>query len=122
MTRWLESSGHCARYSQERRCGRTRLASEEILERLLDDLTSSVGDGPGQRDLFGADFNAVLSEAALLDSAVSHERLQPLMLERFASGMLVKQPHLGDGSSADESGLLIKLRAGLHAAAAGDTT
>ncbi len=44
------------------------------------------------------------------------------MFERFAGRMLVEKPNLGDRGCAHEAGALVELRAGLHAAAAGDAT
>src|SRR5262249_49472631 len=96
------------------------LAAEEVLDRLLDDLATGVGNGFGERDVLGAHLHAVLCVAALLDAAIAHQGPQALMFQRLARGMLVKEPHLGNGRGANEAGALIELRTGLHAAGAGD--
>ena len=74
----------------------------------------------GQRDILGANLDAVLRVAAFLNAAVAHQRRETLALQLFACGMRVEQPHLRDGGRAHEAGLFVELRAGLHAAAAGD--
>src|SRR5208282_182883 len=65
------------------------LSAEEVLDCLDGYVTADVGDGVGQRDLFGADLDAVLSEAALLDPAIAGERAQAIFLEDFAGGVVV---------------------------------
>src|ERR1051325_6437269 len=102
------------------RFGISGSSSEEILDCLLHHLAAGVGNGLGKRDIFGADLDTILREAALLNAAIAHERLKTFMLERLARGMLVEEPHLRDGGCADKAGMLIELRARLHAAAAGD--
>lgn len=97
------------------------LSGKDVFDRLAHDLAANFGDGVGQRDVFGADFNAILGVAALLDAAIAHQRVQALFLQSFAGGMSVEEPHLRNGRRADEVGLVIELRAHFHAAAAGDT-
>jgi hypothetical protein len=70
--------------------------------------------------LLGADFDAVLREAALLNAAVAGQRAQALFLEDLAGGVVVEELDLGDGGRADEAGVLVELRADFHAAGAGD--
>ena len=96
------------------------LSAEEILHGLDGHVAADVGDGVGQRDLFGADFDAVLCEAALLDAAIAGESAQAIFLEDFAGGVIVEEFDLGNSGCADEARVLIELRADLHAAAAGD--
>ena len=69
---------------------------------------------------FGAGLDAVLREAALLNAAVAGERAETLFLEDFAGGVDVEELDLGDGGGADEVGVVVELRADLHAAGAGD--
>src|SRR5215469_17316097 len=97
------------------------LASEKIFQRLLNNFAAGIGNGFGEWNLLRANFDAILGEAALLDSTIAHERLEPFMLESLAGGVLIKQPYLRDGGRAYEAGFLIELRASLHATAAGDT-
>ena len=86
----------------------------------IEDVAAYVGDGVGERDLLGADFDAVLREAALLDAAVAGERAETFFLEDFAGGVIVEELDLGDGGGADEACLFVELRADFHAAGAGD--
>ena len=71
-------------------------------------------------NLLGADFDAVLREAALLNAAVAGESAQAFFLEDLAGGVVVEELDLGDGGCADEVGVLVELRADFHAAAAAD--
>ncbi len=97
-----------------------RLAAEEVFGFLDEDVAADVGDGVGEGDLLGAGLDAVLSEAALLDSAIACEGAETLFLEDFAGWVIVEELDLGDGGGADESRFLVKLRADFHAAGAGD--
>src|SRR5580658_8673340 len=81
---------------------------------------TKISAGKGHRDILGADFDAVLRVATLLDAAVAHEGRETLMLQLFARGMSVEQPHLRDGGRAYEAGIFVELRASFHATAAGD--
>src|SRR5262245_13949823 len=96
------------------------LPPEEILNRLLHHFAAGIGNGLRERDVLGAHLHAVLREAALLNAAIAHERLESLLLQRLACGMLVEEANLGDGGCAHEAGALIELRAGFHAATTGD--
>jgi hypothetical protein len=96
------------------------LSAEEVFGFLDQDVAAYVGDGVGEGDAFGADFYAVLREAALLDSAVASEGAETLLLEDFAGGVVIEELDLGDGGCADEAGRVIELRADFHAAAATD--
>ena len=97
-----------------------RLSAEEIFHGLDGYVAADVGDGVSQGDLFGADFDAVLCEATLLDAAVAREGAQALFLEDLAGGVVVEELDLRDGGRADEVCLFVELRADFHAAAAGD--
>jgi hypothetical protein len=46
-------------------------ACEEVFDLLDEDVAAHVGDGFGEGELFGAGLDAVLCEAALLNTAVS---------------------------------------------------
>ena len=84
------------------------------------DVASDVGDGIRERNALGADFYAVLGEAALLNAAVAGEGAQALFLEDFAGWMVIEELDLGDGGCAYEVCVLVELRADFHAAAATD--
>src|SRR5687767_8010814 len=64
-----------------------------------------------QRDLHGADFDAVLSLAAIRNPARSHHALQPFALSESAAGVQVQTPHLGKRRGTDEFALFAPLRA-----------
>jgi hypothetical protein len=83
-------------------------------------VAADVGDGVGEGNALGADFDAVLREAALLNAAVAGQGAQALFLEDLAGGVVVEELDLGDGGRADEAGVVVELRADFHAAAAGD--
>ena len=87
---------------------------------MLHDLAADLSNRSGQGDFFGTDFYAVLSVAAFLDTAVSHERGEALALQCGSGGMSVEQTDLRDGGGANESGVFVELRTGFHATAAGD--
>src|SRR5437867_5296426 len=53
-----------------------------------------------------------------MDSAIAHQRRQPLALQRLPSYVRIEEPHLRNRCRAHESGLLVELRANFHAAAA----
>src|SRR5271165_5631575 len=96
------------------------LRPKQILHRLPHDLSADVRDGLGEWNVFGADFDAVLRVATLLDAAVAHQRLQAIDLQRFARGMGVEQAYLRNGGRTDEASVVIELGASFHAAAARD--
>ena len=100
--------------------GNEKLGADEVLELLEGDVAADVGDGVGEWEVLGADFDAVLSEAALLNATVSGEGAEAFFFEDFACGVLVEEFDLGDGGCADEVGGVVELGADFHAAAAGD--
>src|SRR5437773_12165016 len=57
-----------------------------------------------------------------MDSAIAHQRRQPLALQRLPSYVRIKEPHLRNRCRAHESGLLVELRAHFHAAGARNAT
>jgi len=85
------------------------------------DVAAYVGDGVSEREALGADFDAVLRKAALLNAAVSGQRAQALFLQNLADGVVVEELDLSDGGRTHKSSLLIELRTNLHAAGAGNT-
>src|SRR5581483_2237689 len=97
-----------------------RLSTEHVPEHLLHYLTSYLSNGAGERNLLGANLDTVLRVAALVNSAVAHQSVQAVALENAARGMCVEQPHLRDYGGAHETRSFVKLRAGFHAAGAGD--
>src|SRR5271165_5586642 len=96
------------------------LRPEQVFHRLPHDLAADVGDGLGERNVFGADFDAVLRVAALLDAAVAHQGFESIDLQRLPCWVIVEQTHLRYGGSSYEAGMFVELRAGFHAAAAGN--
>src|SRR6266851_2240552 len=98
----------------------TGLAGEEVLDLLDEDVAAQVGDCFGEGELLGAGLDAVLSEAALLDAAVSGEGAEAILFEDCAAGVHVEELGLGDGGGSDEAGGVVELRADLHADGAGD--
>ena len=52
------------------------------------------GDRGRERDVFGANLDAVLGVATFLDAAVAHEGGEAFALEGFAGGMRVEEAHL----------------------------
>ena len=96
------------------------LSAEEVFDFLDDYVPAYVGDGVGERDLFGTGFNAVLGVAAFLNSAVAGEGAETFFLEDFTGGVVVEELDLGDGGGADEACFFVELRTDFHAAGAGD--
>src|SRR6266571_8247297 len=92
------------------------LFPEQITNRLFHDLASHLRYGASQRNVLGADLDAVLRITALLDAAIAHEGCQPLTLERLACGMCIEELNLRDGGGAHETGGFVELRTSLHAA------
>src|SRR5208337_2807909 len=85
------------------------LPAEQIANRLLHDRAAHLGDRFGERDVFRTRFEAVLRVSALLNSAIPHQRRQPLALQRGAGGMGIEQAYLRDSGCADESRALVEL-------------
>jgi len=88
---------------------------------LLDeDVAAHVADGLGEGKSFGAGLDAVLCEAALLDTAVAGESAETLFFENGPGGVHVEELGLSDGGGADEAGGVVELGADLHADGAAD--
>jgi hypothetical protein len=68
-------------------CG---LSAEEVFDFLEQDVAADVGDGIRERNALGADFYAVLGEAAFLNAAVAGEGAQALFLADFAGWMVIE--------------------------------
>src|ERR1700710_1608807 len=96
------------------------LAGEENFHFLEDNIARDVGDGFGEGKLFGAGFDAVLGEAALLHAAVAGEGAKTFFFEDSTGRIHVEELDLCDGCGANEVGRVIELRADLHADGAGD--
>src|SRR5450631_2988191 len=97
------------------------LSREQILRCLDHYVATHIGNRFCQRQLFRACLDAVLRETALLDSAISHQRVQAIFLEYFTGRMLVEELNLRDRRSAHKVSRVVKLRTNLHANGAGDT-
>jgi hypothetical protein len=82
-------------------------------------LAANVCDGVGQVDRFGANLNAVLGVAALVNPTLAHHHVQSIALEGTACGVSVEITDLPDHGRPDKRGAIIDLRAGLNAAGAG---
>ena len=74
------SRDEAARWMGHRDRTWSELAAQEVFGFLNEDVAADVGDGVGEGDSFGADFYAVLREAALLHAAVAGERPQAIFL------------------------------------------
>src|SRR6267154_6586452 len=109
----------------ERSCqvvrGRQKSAPEKVTQGLVHDRAAYLRNGRCERDILGADLDAVLSVAAFLDAAIAHQGRQALALQFLARGMHVEQPCLRDGRGAHEARILVELRASFHAAATRNT-
>src|ERR1035437_2801011 len=62
------------------------LAAQKILRLLQNYVPAHVGDGVGQRNPLGADFDAILGEAALLDAAVAGQGAEAVISEERRVG------------------------------------
>ena len=94
------------------------LSAQKVFGFLDQHVAADVGNCVGEGDAFGADFYAVLREAAFLNAAVAGEGAETVFLEDFAGGVVVEELDLGDGGRADEACIVIELRTDFHAAAA----
>ena len=70
------------------------LTSEEVAQGLLRDGAANFRNRARQGNVFRADFDAVLSITAFLDSTVSHKRREPLALQGSTGWVRVEQPYL----------------------------
>src|SRR5579872_845875 len=95
-----------------------KLAPQKVTQGLFHDLPTHFGNGLGEWNVFGANFDAVLGVTAFLDAAIAHESCQSFALQRFAGGMRVEQTHLGDRRRPNEIRSVVELRTGFHATAA----
>lgn len=96
------------------------LSREEIPDLLHEDISTHVADCLGEGKLLGAGHDAVLGEAALLDSAVASQGTEPIFGEDGSGGIHVEELSLRDGGGTHEVRGRVELRADFHAAAAGD--
>jgi len=69
-------------------------APQQVSQGLHHNLSTNLGNRLGQRNVLRANLDAVLCVAAFLDSAIAHQRSQPLALERLPRGMGIEKPHL----------------------------
>ena len=82
---------------------RFRLATGEEFFDALDGCGATDGaDCFGERDVFWADFDAVLCVATVCDATGVHEDIHAIVGELFASGVHVEESRLPDGVGADE--------------------
>ena len=72
------------------------LSGEEVLDLLDQHIASDVGDCLGEGQLLWAGLDAVLREAALLDSTLAGQRAQAFCLEHRAGGVHVEELDLGE--------------------------
>ena len=73
------------------------LAAQEVFGFLNEHVAAYVGYGVGERNVLGADFNAVLREAALLYATVAGQCTQAIFFEDLAGGVVIEELDLGDG-------------------------
>src|SRR4029453_18830593 len=67
---------------------------------------AGAGDGGGERNLLGADGDAILGVTADLDAAFVHQGVEPLAGVVLAGGVHVEEHGLADGVSADEAAVV----------------
>src|SRR2546428_14094050 len=100
-------------------------SGEDVLQPFDGRLAADLADGMGQRDLLGADLDAVLRVAAGRHAARAHERVETVVLVELAGGVEVHEERLADGGGADEAGAgrvpAMDLGADFEAAPPGDT-
>src|SRR5881628_1180368 len=100
-------------------------SGEHVLQPFDRRLAADLADGVGQRDILGADLDAVLRVAAGRHAARAHERVEALVLVELAGGVEVHEERLADGGGADEARAervaAVDLGADFEAASAGDT-
>src|SRR5213080_4366397 len=100
-------------------------SGEDVLQPFEGRLAADLADGVGQRDLLGADLDAVLRVAAGGHAARAHERVETVGLVGLAGGVEVHEERLAEGGGADETGarrvVAVDLGANFEAASAGDT-
>src|SRR5262245_8131364 len=108
-----------ARRSGCGRCTRARSPAEQPLEPQQRGLPAQLAERLGERDVLGAHLHAQLRVPAVHEPAPAHDRVQPLVRVHAPGRVAVEEPHLRERRGPDELGLLVVLRAHLHAAAAG---
>src|SRR5262252_8034616 len=96
------------------------LFAEKVSDGLFHYLAANLGDRFGQRNIFRADFDAVLRVPAFLNTAVSHQCGKPIVFQSLSSGMSIEQPDLRNRRCSHEPRILVELRTGLHTTAARD--
>jgi hypothetical protein len=89
---------------------------------LLPSFAIDLGNGFGQRDVFGAGLDTVLSVGTFLDAAMSEESLQAFPSVHGTGGMHVEEANLTDDGRADEIVVGVHLRAYLETRTARDAT
>src|SRR5262245_52755228 len=67
---------------------------------------AGAADRSSQRNLFGADGDAILGVAAFLNAAFGHERINSLAAVVFASRIDIEQNDLANGVSTDEAAVV----------------
>src|SRR5262249_7102501 len=92
---------------------------EDVLEKSLGDLAVHFRDRRGEWNLLGADLNAVLSLAAVLNPSLGHQAAKSLLRVELAGRVHVEEAGLADRRRADEPVVDLHLRASLEAAGAG---
>ena len=96
----------------------SQLSAQKVFGLLNGHVPAYIGDGVGEGNTLGTGLNAVLGEAALLNTAVAGQGAEAIFFEYLACGVVVEELDLGDGGRAHKVGVLIELRANFHAAAA----
>src|SRR5205814_323067 len=78
------------------------LLREESLDGVDGGLALDGGDGFQQGNVFGADLDAVAGLGAVGDAAFVHQRVEAIVFQGGAGGMIVEEAHLADDGGADE--------------------
>ena len=85
-------------------------------------LSINPGDRRRERNTLRADSDAVLREAASMNAAIAHHRLNTFCLEGLTCWMLIEEADLVDDCGADKSRSFVHLGTGFKAKTAGDAT
>src|SRR6185437_8239584 len=93
---------------------------DPVPDGVLEDLAIDFVVGFGERDAFGANFDAILRVVAILNAARAHHGFEASARMHRAGGMHVEKANLIDDGGTDKLRVAIHLGADYEAVAAGD--
>ena len=99
---------------------KVELPGEEFFDDVKCSLPLNGGDAFEERNLLGADLDAVAGFGAVADAAFSHETVEAIFLQGRSGGVIVEQTDLADHGRADEMIGRRVLRTGFEATSATD--